>query len=95
MSKEGYVSEKKEGDNKIVLERLQTYLKDKRSSESSETSVSYGKPGPNLEVHQQPNPTYEDGSTALKEILNHKKAELLRHPDVTEFLKTVSANLKK
>lgn len=94
MSKEGYIPEKKEADNKIVLERLQIYLKDKRSNESSEASVSC-KAGPSYEIQQPSIPVYEDGSTVLKEILNHKKAELLRNPDVIEFLKTVATNLKK
>lgn len=95
MSKEGYSPEKKESDNKIVLERLQTYLKDKRSSESSETSAGYNKPSTSYEPSPHTVPSIEDSSNILREILNHKKAELLRHPDIIEFLKSVSSDLKK
>ncbi|KAG7307435.1 hypothetical protein JYU34_007623 [Plutella xylostella] len=94
MSKEGYIPEKKEGESKVVLERLQSYLKEKRSSESSDTSGTYNKPGTSYEHHPQIVPPYEDSSTILKEVLNHKKAELLRQPEVVELLKTISQNLK-
>lgn len=99
MSKEGYNTEKKEGESKVVLERLQSYLKDKRSSESSETSVIYSKPSSGLVYEPNPIivPSIEEtgNSNLLREILNHKKAELLRQPEVIEFLKTLSTDLKK
>lgn len=95
MSKEGYITEKKEGDNKVVLERLQSYLKDKRSSEVVESTLSYSKPSTSFDQSPQTGPVFEDSSNILREVLNHKKAELLRHPDIIEFLKSVSTDLKK
>lgn len=95
MSKEGYSTEKKEGDSKIVLERLQSYLKDKRSAETSESSISYPKPSTSFEQSTQGTSTVEDSSTVLREVLNHKKAELLRQPEIIAYLKDVSAALKK
>lgn len=94
MSKEGYSAERKEGDNKVVLERLQSYLKDKRSTETAESAHSYNKPSTSYD--QSANvPVFEDSSNILREVLNHKKAELLRHPEIVEYLKSVSADLKK
>lgn len=95
MSKEGYSPEKKEGDNKVVLERLQTYLKDKRSTESSEPSLGYNKPSTSYDQPAQNLPTLEDSSNILREVLNHKKAELLRQPEIIEYLKSISSDLKK
>ncbi|CAK1545142.1 unnamed protein product [Leptosia nina] len=97
MSKEGYTTEKKEGESKVVLERLQSYLKDKRVSESSESSVIYSKPNIGLVFEETSAvPTIEDNSSnVLRDVLNHKKAELLRQPEVIAFLKTLSADLKK
>lgn len=95
MSKEGYSPEKKENDNKIVLERLQTYLKDKRSTETSETTLEYNKPSTSYEQPVQNLPTLEDSSNILREVLNHKKAELLRQPEIIEYLKSLSSDLKK
>lgn len=95
MSKEGYSGERKEGDtNKVVLERLQTYLKDKRNAESLEATHSYNKPSTSYD--QGANlPSFEDSSNILREVLNHKKAELLRQPEIVEYLKSVSLELKK
>lgn len=94
MSKEGYSAERKEGDNKVVLERLQSYLKDKRSTESTEPAHSYSKPSTSFD--QSANvPAFEDCSNILREVLNHKKAELLRQPEIVEYLKSVSSDLKK
>lgn len=95
MSKEGYSPEKKEGDNKVVLERLQTYLKDKRSTEVSEPNLAYSKPSTSYEQPPQNLPAIEDSSSILREVLNHKKAELLRQPEIVEYLKTISSDLKK
>lgn len=95
MSKEGYIAEKKDGESKVVLERLQSYLKDKRSSESAETSVIYSKPSTSFDQNPLIVPAIEDSSNVLREVLNHKKAELLRQPEVISFLKTLSADLKK
>lgn len=95
MSKEGYSPEKKEGDNKVVLERLQTYLKDKRSSEIAETSLSYNKPSTSFEQAPHTVQALEDTSNILREVLNHKKAELLRQPEIIEYLKSISSDLKK
>lgn len=94
MSKEGYSSEKKEGESKVVLERLQSYLKDKRSTEAVEPSLSYSKPSTSYEQGSHV-ASFDDSSTILREILNHKKAELLRQPEIVEFLKSVSSDLKK
>lgn len=94
MSKEGYSGERKEGDNKVVLERLQSYLKDKRSTESVEPSLGYSKPSTSFD--QSVNvPAFEDSSNILREVLNHKKAQLLRQPEIVEYLKSVSSDLKK
>lgn len=95
MSKEGYSPEKKEGDNKVVLERLQTYLKDKRSSEAAEASLSYNKPSTSFEQTPHTGQALEDTSNILREVLNHKKAELLRQPEIIEYLKSISSDLKK
>lgn len=95
MSKEGYSPEKKEGDNKVVLERLQNYLKDKRSSEALDPSLGYSKPSTSYEQPPQNLPTLEDSSNILREVLNHKKAELLRQPEIVEYLKSISSDLKK
>lgn len=95
MSKEGYTPEKKEGDNKVVLERLQLYLKDKRSSETAESTISYSKPSTSYEQSSQTAPVFEDSSNVLREVLNHKKAELLRQPEIVAYLKSVSSDLKK
>ncbi|CAG4912507.1 unnamed protein product [Colias eurytheme] len=95
MSKEGYSAEKKETENKVVLERLQSYLKDKRSSESTESCVVYSKPSTSFEQNPLSIPAIEDSSNVLREVLNHKKAELLRQPEVIAFLKTISSDLKK
>jgi hypothetical protein len=95
MSKEGYSGETKEGEtNKAVLERLQTYLKDKKSTESVESTHSYNKPSTSVE--QAANlPSFEDSNNILKEVLSYKKAELLRQPEIIEYLKSVSSDLKK
>ncbi|CAH0721956.1 unnamed protein product, partial [Brenthis ino] len=94
MSKEGYSAEKKEGDSKVVLEKLQSYLKDKRSLEASDPSVGYNKPSTSYE--QNPPPILGvDNSNVLREVLNHKKAELLRQPEIVAFLKTLTSDLKK
>lgn len=94
MSKEGYTIEKKEGDNKVVLERLQSYLKDKRSAEAVESRISYAAPSTSFDP--TPNVTaLDDSSTVLREVLNHKKAELLRQPEIIAYLKSVSSDLKK
>lgn len=95
MSKEGYNVDKKESDNKIVLERLQSYLKDKRSCDTSEESLGYNKPSTSYENPPNPIPNIEDGSTILREVLNYKKAALLRDPDIIQLLKSVSDNLKQ
>lgn len=95
MSKEGYSPEKKEGDNKVVLERLQNYLKDKRTSEALDPSLGYNKPSTSYEQPPQSLPTLEDSSNILREVLNHKKAELLRQPEIVEYLKSISLDLKK
>lgn len=92
MSKEVYSTEKKEGDSKVVLERLQTYLKDKRNIEVSESSISFSKPSTSFE---QTHTAYDDSSNVLREVLNIKKAELLRQPEIIAFLKTLSTDLKK
>lgn len=94
MSKEGYSSEKKEGDSKIVLEKLQSYLKDKRSVETAEVAVSYSKPSTSFESNPHTS-LGEDNSNVLREVLNHKKAELLRQPEIVAFLRTLSSDLKK
>lgn len=94
MPKEGYSSEKKEGDSKVVLERLQSYLKDKRNSEVVETNLSYSKPSTSYEQSPHSGPL-EDSSNILREVLNYKKAELLRHPDIIAYLKSVATDLKK
>ncbi|XP_041977241.1 uncharacterized protein LOC121731718 [Aricia agestis] len=93
MSKEGYSSEKKEGDSKVVLEKLQSYLKDKRSVEAAEPGVGYNRPSTSFEP--SPHIQADDNSNVLREVLNHKKAELLRQPEIVEFLKTLAADLKK
>lgn len=90
MSKEGYIAEKKEGDSKVVLEKLQSYLKDKRSVESVEPSVIYSKPSTSFE----PNPHSGIDESSLRDVLNHKKAELLRQPEIISFLKSVASELK-
>ncbi|KAH9635026.1 hypothetical protein HF086_004380 [Spodoptera exigua] len=95
MSKEGYSPEKKEGDNKVVLERLQNYLKDKRTSETSDPSLGFNKPSTSYDQSPQSLPTLEDSSNILREVLNHKKAELLRQPEIVEYLKSISSDLKK
>lgn len=99
MSKEGYNTEKKEGESKIVLERLQSYLKDKRSTESLEASAVYTKPSSGIVFEQNPIavPIIEDtgNNNILREVLNHKKSELLRQPEVIAFLKSLSTDLKK
>ncbi|KAM3961273.1 LOW QUALITY PROTEIN: uncharacterized protein ACR2FA_004611 [Aphomia sociella] len=94
MSKEGY-SGKKEGDNKVVLERLQSYLKDKKSTESADLAVGYSKPSTSFEQSALTVPALEDSSNVLREVLNHKKAELLRQPEIVAYLKSVSSDLKK
>lgn len=94
MSKEGYSPEKKEGDNKVVLERLQLFLKDKRTSEAAEQSLSYSKPSTSFEPSPQP-VAVDDNSCILREVLNHKKAQLLRNPEIIEYLKGISSDLKK
>lgn len=94
MSKEGYSAEKKESDSKVVLEKLQSYLKDKRSIELSESNIGYSKPSTSFE--QSPHSTItDDNSNVLREVLNHKKAELLRQPEIVEFLKTLTSDIKK
>lgn len=93
MSKEGYSPEKKEGDNKLVLERLQLFLKDKRSSEV-EQSLSYNKPSTSFEPTPQTVPV-DDNSCILREVLNHKKAQLLRQPEIIEYLRVIASDLKK
>lgn len=95
MSREGYSPEKKEGDNKVVLERLQSYLKDKRTTELSESGVGYSKPSTSHDQGPLIVPTTEDSSNILREILNHKKTELLRQPEIIEYLKSISSDLKK
>lgn len=96
MSKEGYSAEKKEGDNKVVLERLQSYLKDKKTTESADTVAGCSKPSTSFEQSVLTVPTaLEDSSNVLREVLNHKKAELLRQPEVIAYLKSVSLDLKK
>lgn len=95
MSKEGYSPEKKEGDNKVVLERLQLFLKDKRSSEAAEQSLSYNKPSTSFEPTQQSLPALDDNSSILRDVLNHKKAQLLRQPEIIEYLKVIASDLKK
>lgn len=92
MSKEGYIAEKKEGDSKVVLEKLQSYLKDKRSAESIEPSIIYSKPSTSFE--QNPHSGIDESSNVLRDVLNHKKAELLRQPEIVSFLKTVSSELR-
>lgn len=97
MSKEGYAAggDKKEGDNKVVLERLQIYLKDKRSIEVPEASTSYTpKPSPSYEPGPV-TPNLDDSSNILKEVLNYKKAELLRQPEIVELIKSLSSNTPK
>lgn len=95
MSKEGYSSEKREGENKVLLlERLQTYLKDKKSSDVAEAGLSYSKPSTSYE-HDHPPPFLEESTNILRDVLNHKKAELLRQPEIVSFLKSVSSDLKK
>lgn len=95
MSKEGYSPEKKESDNKVVLERLQSYLKDKRSTETAEPAVGYSKPGTSFEPVQHSVTNIDDSSNVLREVLNHKKSELLRQPEIIQYLKTISSDLKK
>lgn len=95
MSKEGYSPEKKESDNKVVLERLQSYLKDKRSIDTSESAVGYSKPSTSFEPVQHIVANIDDSSNILREVLNHKKAELLRQPEIIEYLKTIASDLKK
>ncbi|XP_045783671.1 uncharacterized protein LOC123879819 [Maniola jurtina] len=92
MSKEGYSAEKKEGDSKVVLEKLQSYLKDKRSVEV-EASVIYSKPSTSFEPN--PHSAVDESSNVLRDVLNHKKAELLRQPEIVSFLQTISSDLKK
>lgn len=92
MSKEGYIAEKKEGDSKVVLEKLQSYLKDKRSVESVEPSVIYSKPSTSFEPN--PHSGVDESSNVLRDVLNHKKAELLRQPEIISFLKSVASELK-
>lgn len=94
MSKEGYSAEKKEGDSKVVLEKLQSYLKDKRSVESAESNIGYSKPSTSFEQNPHTVVT-DDNSNVLREVLNHKKAELLRQPEIIEFLKSLTSDIKK
>lgn len=95
MSREGYSPEKKESDNKAVLERLQSYLKDKKNTDVSDTSAGYSKPSTSYDPNPNTVPNIEDSSNILREVLNYKKAELLRQPDVTDFLKAITKDLKK
>lgn len=94
MSKEGYNIEKRDGDNKVVLEKLQSYLKDKRSGESSEFGSSYNKTAVGLE-HPDALHNFEEGSNILRDVLNFKKAALFRDPEIIEILKTLSHSLKQ
>lgn len=87
--------DKKDGDNKVVLEKLQSYLKDKRSGDSSDSSISYSKPSTSYETPVNPVQTFEDGSNVLRQVLNYKKAALLRDPEITQVLKAISLNLKQ
>lgn len=96
MSKEGYSSEKKEGENKIfLLEKLQTYLKDKKSSDVVDAGINYSHPSTSYEQNPHAQPFADESSNILRDVLNHKKAELLRQPEVVAFLKSVSSDLKK
>lgn len=95
MSKEGYSPEKKEGDNKVVLERLQLFLKDKKSLEAAEQNLSYNKPSTSFEQTPQTVPVLDDNTSILRDVLNHKKAQLLRQPEIIEYLKEIASDLKK
>ncbi|GBP40970.1 hypothetical protein EVAR_26051_1 [Eumeta japonica] len=97
MSKEGYntsgTSERRESDNKVVLEKLQSYLKDKLSSDIPEGGGNYSQPGTSYDQRPSQISTIDDNHI-VRDVLNLKKAALFRQPEVIELLKSISENVK-
>lgn len=90
-------------DGKPVLERLQQYLKDKNPVETAE--VAEASP-PEREPHNYNTPQVDlnqntiflaedrDNFDLLAAVLDHKKALLLRQPDVIRVLSSIAKNHK-
>ena len=91
-------------DGKPVLERLQQYLKDKNPVETAEVAEAsppelqpaHNYNAPQVDLNQNTIFLAEDRDNfdLLAAVLDHKKAQLLRQPDVIRVLSSIAKNHK-
>lgn len=92
--KDIYTSANKDSENKIVLEKLQIYLKDKQICDTLDNNQTQGRYGTSSDS-QYRLLRKEEGSSILKEVLNYKKAALFRQPEIASILKSISESHNK